>query len=597
MKWLLYFLIILFPGAARANDVLATLRKEHPRLLVLADNFRTAKENSLNDPRAKVYYNQIVSDCAKFLDAQPVKRGSGQMLGASRTALGRITFLAALNRMDGDKRFANRARDEMLAIAKFGDWNPSHFLDVAEMTAAMALGYDWLFDSLSPEDRAVIRAAIIEKGLKPGLDAYEKGEWWTKVNHNWASVCAGGLALGALAIADEQPELARHVLDATRKSIARPMSSFAPDGGWDEGPGYWDYATRYTVFYAAAAQTALGNDLGLSDYEGFDQTGFFRIHTIGPTGKAFNFADCAEFPGIASQMFWLARRFNHPEFAAAERDFAHKWGDVFHLLWWNDSGTTLSDAKFPLDAVFKGVNVACFRSAWDDPNAFYVGFKGGDNSANHAHLDLGTFVLDAFGQRWAVDLGSDDYDLPDYFGKLRWTYYRTRTEGHNTLLINDANQDASAKAPIIAFSSKPERAFAVADLSQGYKWTGAKVRRGIELLDRNAVVVEDEVETQQPAKVQWQMHTAAVIQIADDKRTAELTQHGQSLAAKILSPDGAKFEVTSAAAPRPQNPNRGVSKLIVRLPEKTTATRIVVLLAAPDRIDAIKDAPTLAEWK
>src|SRR5439155_19798886 len=123
------------------------------------------------------------------------------------------------------------------------------------------------------------------------------------------------------------PELARQILEATRKSIAAPMSSFAPDGGWPEGPGYWNYATRYTVFYIAAAQTALGNDLGLSAYEGFDKTGFFRIHTTGPTGKAFNFADGAEFPGNASAMFWLARRFNEPAFAIAERQFAGKWGD------------------------------------------------------------------------------------------------------------------------------------------------------------------------------------------------------------------------------------------------------------------------------
>src|SRR5215471_5147152 len=144
----------------------------------------------------------------------------------------------------------------------------------------------------------------------------------------------------------------------------------------------------------------------------------------------------------------------------------------------------------PTDALFRKVNVACFRGAWDDPQTFYVAFKGGNNAANHAHLDLGTFVLDALGERWASDLGSDDYGLPDYFGKLRWSYYRTRTEGHNTLLIDGANQDASAKAMLTAYSSTPDRAFAVADLSEGYKWSSAKVRRGVELLNRKTVVIE-----------------------------------------------------------------------------------------------------------
>ena len=245
-------------------------------------------------------------------------------------------------------------------------------------------------------------------------------------------------------------------------------------------------------------------------------------------------------------MFWLAKRFNQPAFAVSERDFSSKWGDAFHLLWFDDRGTNLADANVPTDALFSKVAVACFRSAWDDRDAFYVGFKGGDNSANHAHLDLGTFVLDAFGQRWAMDLGSDDYNLPDYFGKLRWMYYRTRTEGHNTLLIDDANQDVSAKAPIVAFSSMPQRAFAVADLSEGYKSSCTRVRRGIELLNRNAVVVEDEVEANKPVKVQWNLHTMAGVQISDDGRQATLSLGGKSIDARILSPDEGKFSIIGA---------------------------------------------------
>jgi hypothetical protein len=592
---LVILLTLLFSTSAFADDMLATLRKEHPRLLVLSPDFAKAKETAMRDPRARVYYNQTIEECTKALGAPPVSRGSGQMLNTSRTALSRITFLAALYRMDGDKRYADRARDEM-AAAKFGDWDPPHFLDVAEMTAALAIGYDWLYNTLSPDDRATIRQAIIEKGLKPGLSAYQSGVWWTKVDHNWANVCAGGLALGALAIADEEPDLARQVLAATRQAMNPPLSVFAPDGGLPEGPGYWVYEMKYTVFYLAAAETALGTDLGMADTKGLDKTGFYRIATLGPTGKSFDFADSSEFAGVASQMFWLSRHFNQPAFAVSERDFAAKWGDVFHLLWFDDRGTTLSDANVPLDAFFRGVNVACFRGAWNDRETFYVGFKGGNNSANHAHLDLGTFVLDAFGQRWAADLGGDNYDLPEYFGKLRWTYYRTRTEGHNTLLINDANQDQTAKAPIVAFSSTPDRAFAVADLSQAYRWSATRVRRGIELLNRNCVVVEDEIDANQPAKVQWNFHTTAGVQLSDDKRSATLTLGGKELTAKLLSPADAKFDVIGASPPKPQAQNKGVSNLIVTLPEKVTSTRIIVVLAAKETAEKAGEVPPLDAW-
>ena len=56
------------------------------------------------------------------------------------------------------------------------------------------------------------------------------------------------MTIGALAIADEEPELAAKIIADGRNSIPRAMASFAPDGGWAEGPGYWGYATEYNVF-------------------------------------------------------------------------------------------------------------------------------------------------------------------------------------------------------------------------------------------------------------------------------------------------------------------------------------------------------------
>src|SRR4029079_14850466 len=97
------------------------------------------------------------------------------------------------------------------------------------------------------------------------------------------------------------------------------------------------------------------------------------------------------------------------------------------------------------------------------------------------HLDLGDFVLDAQGERWASDMGPDDYNLPAYFGKNRCTYYRCGTVGQNTLLIDGENQPKEAMAPLIAFSSAKDRAGAIADLSAGYPKLKS-VRRGIELL-------------------------------------------------------------------------------------------------------------------
>lgn len=123
----------------------------------------------------------------------------------------------------------------MLAAAAFADWNPSHFLDVAEMTAALGIGYDWLYEELSEEDRRGIREAIVEKGLKPSLTVNS----WTRAVHNWNQVCNAGMAIGALAVAESEPELAaRMVARAVETSWPRPLSrsrrSPGPAGGAPE---------------------------------------------------------------------------------------------------------------------------------------------------------------------------------------------------------------------------------------------------------------------------------------------------------------------------------------------------------------------------
>ncbi len=51
--------------------------------------------------------------------------------------------------------------------------------------------------------------------------------------------------MAALALADEEPELAGEILEAAIESIRRPMAAYAPDGAWPEGPGYWNCGMRY----------------------------------------------------------------------------------------------------------------------------------------------------------------------------------------------------------------------------------------------------------------------------------------------------------------------------------------------------------------
>jgi hypothetical protein len=508
------------------------------------------------------------------------------LLTVSRTIWRRVYTLALVYKIDQDQRFLDRLWQELAAAAAFPHWHPEHFLDTAEMTHAFAIAYDWLHQDWSPEQRQVLRAALLEKGLKPALAAYHgqgKTGWWAGRTGNWNQVCNSGIGLGALSLLEEEPEVAAAVLQEAIRSSRLGLAAYAPDGGYPEGPMYWGYGTFYTVLFLAGLETALGSDLGLSAAAGFAATGFYPLYLTSPTGKTFNLADASEHISYTSQMFWLAKKFQQPLFSwYANRT---KRPQALDLLWGEDLEASPAAARLPLERCFRGVEVATWRSHWEDPRAFFVAFKAGSNDTPHGHLDLGTFVLDGLGQRWALDLGADDYGLPGYFGRQRYDYYRLRAEGHNTLVINPGSgpdQALQAVAPLVTFQSHPERPFAITDLSAAYAAAAAQVRRGLSFIDRRHLLLQDEITTGRPSEIWWSLHTRADLALAADQRTACLTQNQTRLFARILAPDQAVFTIRPARPlpaslhPLRQGDNTGVHKLAIRLKD-VRQTRLAVL--------------------
>jgi hypothetical protein len=547
------------------------LRPAHPRLMALDSDIARLREVVRSDARAGALYAAVKKSADAILEQSPVVHRliGPRLLDQSRRALDRVYTLALVYRMEGGARYLERALKELRTAAAFPDWNPSHFLDTAEMTHALAIGYDWLYPALAAEDRALLRKAIVEKGLDPGIQVYKSGGWWSKSAYNWNQVCNGGMTIGALAIAEDERERAAYIVGRSVESIKLAMASYAPDGGWAEGPGYWHYATRYNVYYLAALESALGTDFGLPAAPGFSRAGEFRIYCIGPTGMAFNYADAGTREGGAEEMFWLARKFSNPVYAGDELERLRR-PHALDLVWYQPSGQSPKQAGWPLAKMYQGVDVGFLRTAWEDPKATWIGIKGGDNQANHGHLDLGSFVLEAGGVRWAADLGSDDYNLPGYFGKSRWTYYRLKTESHNTVLIDGENQNPKAKA-----SMRLEGTTLRIDMSQAYagkleSYTREATLRGA------SVVIRDTIAAARPVEALWGMVTQAQVETGGARAT--LRQDGAELRAEIRSPEGAQFGVVDAAAPPPQRDNRGAKKLVVRLPGKTERVTIEVAL-------------------
>jgi hypothetical protein len=603
---------VLVPGQEVSVDpatILSTLHREHPRLMLKDEDLERLKKQHAKDEALRKCVRDAVKTADDYLE-RPVltyEKIGPRLLHVSRSCLHRVYALGLAYRWTGQEKYAKKAVENLLAVCSFQDWNPSHFLDTAEMSHAVGVGYDWLYHYMDQKTREEIKSGLIQNGMKPGVAAYSgRGAGWTRTAFNWNQVCNSGLIVGALAIAETDPEYARQIVPAAVESLPRALKTYGPDGAWGEGPGYWRYAMDYTAYGLTALETALGKDFGLSRIKGLAESGNFPIYTTGPTGLYLNFADVGERSSRRTMpcMFWLARTYSNSLYADEEHAMIAKYGgSPQHVVWYVPRPSEKPKQK-DLDRYFRGpVEVAVFRSAWSEPDALFVGVKAGYNQVNHGHLDLGNFELDALGVRWARDLGSDNYNLPGYWnsgkGGKRWDYYRLNSKSHNVPLLGGEDQDPMARSSFVKVKTGQPAPFVLVDLTQAYQKFATKVTRGVAMIqDRRAVLVQDEFELEKPCEILWGMTTEA--EIAQDKpTTAELQLKGKKLMARLLSPAGAGFAVESAEQEPPQKRNASVKRLVVKLPQAKGSVRLAVLLSPvwkDGSVVATTELKPLAQW-
>ena len=546
-------LLTLSAGNALAQADLSRLA-DHPRLLLPKGAEKKLLKQINRDAVWKEIHTATLGEADRIITLpvnERIKTGM-RLLAVSRENLRRIFILSYAYRMTGQEKYLVRAEQEMLKAASFSDWNPSHFLDVGEMTMALGVGYDWLYPALSEASRRTIREAIVEKGFKPSYDtAYN---WFVDAEHNWNQVCNGGLAFGAIAVAESEPEWAQKIIDRAIDKVRLPMRHYAPDGAYPEGPGYWGYGTLFNVLLIGGLESTFGTDYGLRQMPGFMQTGTYEMQMVSPLIKHFNYMDNSYEPESSSAPFWFYSKTQDPsvlcqQVSILQRDTAKKYLKdrvLPAMLIWG-AGAPMEKAVAPQETFWAGrgnTPVCVMRSGWGDPNARFVGVKLGSPSINHGHMDVGSFVFEADGVRWAIDLGSEDYNTTETRGvdlwnmaqqSQRWDVFRYNNRSHNTLTFNDKLQRVNGSAQIIESDSATARRFVKTDLTPVYAGQVDKVERTISLVDNDYLLIEDEIMAgKNYTRMRWTLMTRATPKILSDN-TVMLEQDGKRCLLKIES--------------------------------------------------------------
>lgn len=571
------------------------LSRTSPRLVFTPAIIEQLKLKQQSDPVVRNLYAAIQLN-ADQIQQKPLltrKMTGRRLLPISREMLYRVNMLGVVTLIEGDADALNRLNEEVLAVCDFTDWNPSHFLDVAEMSLAVALALDWTEGRLPAATVQIAQTALIEKGLQPSWPA--NGKRWERAygGNNWNQVCNGGLIAAALAVAEVEPDLAARTIQRALDGMPHVLHEYAPDGVYPEGSSYWGYGTSYTIITAAMLESAFDTDFGLYTVPGFKESAVFRSLCNAPSDMYYNFADCADRRSRVGDtlLAWFATKSGNETFFEKERFLKspQSMGKLGRLdgaaLAWITQYSPNHSLDLPEAWHGQGSNpVAIFKTNANDPHRYYFGGKGGKATTSHGNMDAGSFVFELNGVRWVLDLGKQSYETLEKTGfKLwgrkqnseRWTLLTTNNFGHSTLTINDAHFMVDGFAPLIDFKDgqQPEVAF---DLSAVYGENASRVTRRFIKDSATSLLIRDHIEPSAATQsITWQLMTKAEIELVEGG--ALLRQDGQLLHLKIISHPHLLVSVVPLDPP-PLSLDRkikGLKRLEIKIPAEMIASEVI----------------------
>ena len=617
------FLILLSCGGGGNSEIDIP---GHPRIILTLDSEKALKDNISENEVLDKLNTLILSTSDEMIGLPALERKvvGRRLLGVSRTYLKRVLWLSYSYRMTGDEKYLAGAEKEMLAAASFSDWNPSHFLDVAEMTAALAIGYDWLFAELPEDSKEKIKEAIINMGLLPSKRDDLNPKWLVNET-NWNQVCNAGMVLGALAVYEDHPVLAQEIIDRAAQSIKLPQEAYEPDGAYQEGAGYWNYGTTFNIILISALQSIPGIADDLYIGEGFMKSAEYHLHVMGDQGF-FNYSDNGTVIRLSPAPFWYASVLDDHSLIRNYRDILRDLLEGKSDLKAEGSGNRLLPMIMLWAGDLKGFDfapptktswlghgknpVGLHRSSWEK-DAIFFGIKGGTvEDIGHSHMDMGSFVMDAGGVRWAIDFGGHSYHALESRGmdiwnrsqdSERWTIFRYTNRAHNTLTVNDQLIKVDGHAEILKHSAEDDFKYTVVDLSKVYTGQLKSAVRGMALVNNTYVLVRDEItNADEQVNLRWTMVTHDNIEITGPG-TALIRKDGKQLQFKIVSPPNTEIK-TYTTDPQndyeSKNPGTKMIGLEVNLDADEAIEIVILLIPGGDDSESrnAKSMVKLEEW-
>ena len=542
--------------------------KGHPRLLADEAGFAALKKKVTSRrfryPTLYRLHSEVMTRAAKIVESD---RGF-TTAGEHALIVDNILACAYAYKMTGKPSFLAKVRADMAKVCTFDSWNPGG-LSIGELSFAMGIAYDWLYYDLSLAERTEIHKVLVAKGIRPMY----KNNRNARITGNWNQINLGGVSVASMAIYEKDKKIAvQQIEKAVAGNLKGVERIYSPHGNYAEGLGYWEYGGNYQACFLSCLQEIFGHTAGITDVEGFLESGEYALYMHGTMDTSFSYSDGGAYADpVLLTSWWFAAQNDDPTLVYREKmrledkkDEAYKNTPLdlngrryYRLL----PAIIVAIRDFDIDSrkvcppvkeVWSGqgeMPVVIVRHGWKfDGSDVYLGVKGGlantwDTSiTSHGHMDAGSFVFEAEGVRWSDDIMRPPYG--EWYAALRkaetprkynvqngvmWDTFRISNIGHSTIIshandgsvkgkLHKTDYDVNGFASIDKVIDTLDRQGAVVNMTAPMKGQVKRARRTVELVGGTDLVVTDEITALDDldCPVEWRMLSRTASTVGND---------------------------------------------------------------------------------
>ncbi len=390
---------------------------------------------------------------------------------------------------------------------------------------------------MSAEEEKQLRETIVRRAeqFHQRLNPFRGSE---ANNHAWLQ--AFGLAESGIVLLGKYDGAGQWAEVVRQLYLGRFLCCLGRQGENNEGISYWGYGLGFVIGYADLMRTVC--DIDLYQHPWLRQTARFPMYTVPPNAWAVSFADTGK-P-------------NHSVRGPAEtrwvRELALRTGDPY-ALWYSGEREPVGGLapKPPTDLTpsiyYEDLGWVIFNTSLvDGLRGSTVALHSGRYFAGHQHPDQNSFVINAYGEKLAIDGG-----YYDWYGSPHFKAYSMTTLAHNTLLVDGAGQAAcksGADGRIAHCFDSPDYGYTVGDASDPEIYDGKLSRfdRRVLFIKPGLVVIHDLVASAAgTARYDWMLHAVAPLETDDSSKSFQVSFPKAALRGRFLAPGSVNLKVTT----------------------------------------------------